>query len=285
MTDIIDKLRRYYNEDVFQIGRDKNDHYVVSRELDVPNKVSGEPERRVINCIEISIEGAAQDIIIKQILTCSPPNSTEQLGRGKDIIRRIIEFATREMPDARLVVEFDVSKISVHGTSFPLGGLKLLARGETWYNSLGFYEEKYAENTAAIEALMKPAERATFAEIERRLMELAGKPAAELSAEDKDYIRKMDTKVKNKLRTVDNALHLTANDKFSNLIYSSVRPAAAAPQAPVPVPAPSAVPAQTARKTSKKSATKTARGRTKRKRSVTPESARSRSRTRARTQV
>lgn len=229
---IIDKLRKHYSEDVFDIstfwkeehGKQKELHYVVSRELDIPNKTTGQLEHRKINCIEIYIDDSNGDIIIKQILTCSPPNSTEQLGRGKDIIRRIIGFATQEMPGSRLIVEYDVSKISIHGKSFPLGGLKLLSKGETWYNSLGFYEKNYDENSAAIRNFLKPKERADFAEIERRLMELAAKPAAELSAEDRDYINRMFTKVPNKLRTMDTKLKLTANDKYSDLVYSSTRP-------------------------------------------------------------
>jgi hypothetical protein len=43
----------------------------------------------------------------------------------------------------KLIVDYDVSKISVNGVSVWLGYIYMLSRGMSWYNSLGFLDEDF----------------------------------------------------------------------------------------------------------------------------------------------
>jgi hypothetical protein len=106
-------------------------------------------------------------------------------------VKRIIQFAVYEMPDYALIVEYDVSKITIHGFEFRLGGLKLLTTGKTWYNSLGFYENEYKRNTDLVDEYIhrpiKPKAKITiiikehFSGILAKLIELSKIPKDELT--------------------------------------------------------------------------------------------------------
>ena len=223
---ILELLRKYYHESVFDIEYDQeHKYYVVSRNLIIPHFQTGEPEDRKINCIEIFMDDDKNEILIKSILTCSVETSAESIGKGRDIIRRIVQFATNEYPSYKLIVEYDVSRITIHGSTFPLGGIKLLTTGQTWYNSLGFYEKGYEENTQNVKQYTEEYQdkrkkitvKQFFTEIWSKIMDLSKKK--DLTEEEMDYIKKMNTKIKNKVKSMDNELHLHAKDKYSNLVF------------------------------------------------------------------
>ena len=56
-----------------------------------------------------------------------------------------------------------------------------------------------------------------FTEIWSKIMDLSKKK--DLTEEEMDYIKKMNTKIKNKVKSMDNELHLHAKDKYSNLVF------------------------------------------------------------------
>jgi len=85
----------------------------------------------------------------------------EKSGKGSHTVQLLVGFATylRDKPgfeNTELIIDVDTSKIYFDGFdekkssstefSFPLSILYLLTQGETWYNSLGFYENNYEEN-------------------------------------------------------------------------------------------------------------------------------------------
>ena len=57
----------------------------------IPNKETREPEERDIHCIEFALDHPKKELIIKLILNCSI--GLESLGRGKDIVDKIIAFS------------------------------------------------------------------------------------------------------------------------------------------------------------------------------------------------
>ena len=144
-TIILPKIRRYFPEPVFEIVYDTSkNQYVISRTMVVTNKKTHEIEEKNIHCLEFGLED--HEVVIKLILNCSI--DLEFLGRGKDIIERIIRFS--KSIGYATKIEYDVSKISVHGIEFSLRKLRLLATGQTWYQSLGFHEAGYDKNHECI---------------------------------------------------------------------------------------------------------------------------------------
>ena len=125
----------YFPEPVFDIeyNTDTN-RIIVSRDM-----LMKQSEQRRLACLELEIKD--KKIIVKSVLGCSM--NAEYMGRGKDLLQRAIMFAQNQ--DMDLIIEFDVSMISIHQYSFSLRHLKLLSSGMTWYNSLGFFENTHDE--------------------------------------------------------------------------------------------------------------------------------------------
>ena len=145
--EIITKLREHFPESVFHVYYDKEKElFLVTRDMVITNKETREVEEKNIHCLEFTIDEENREVVIKLLLNCSI--DLEYLGRGKDIIDRIIKFSKVVGYNTR--IEYDVSKISVHGVAFSLRELKLLSSGKTWYQSLGFYENNYVKNKACI---------------------------------------------------------------------------------------------------------------------------------------
>jgi hypothetical protein len=151
------------------------------------------------------------------------------MGQGKDIVKRLIAF-TKNLPHPyTLIIEYDVSRITIHHKVFPLYAMKLLTTGQSWYNSLGFYEDQYERNSECIKTYIekpqagsgKPPKtvRQYFTEVVARLMELSKKPTDELSQDEILYISQMHTKITNKYKDLEKTCHLTANNKLSELVY------------------------------------------------------------------
>ena len=97
-----------------------------------------------IECVEIDIHDEDRRIMVKSIFRCS--DNSDIVGSGKYIIAKLIELS--ENLDYALVIEYDVSRIFANIFDkekfiIPLGKLRLLSTGKTWYNSMGFYEKCY----------------------------------------------------------------------------------------------------------------------------------------------
>ena len=103
-------------------------------------------------CAYVQYRPSDKVIIIEEIARCSSDILPEQ-GSGTDIVMKLISVAQafkRELEpgsNLSLIIESDQSKLTIKGVKFDLAGLYLLATGETWYNSLGFREEAYDDNT------------------------------------------------------------------------------------------------------------------------------------------
>ena len=120
-------------------------------------------------CLEFSMHKINEiyEIHIDYLDNCKPPDMdvSSTLGSGSHTMRLLIDFA-RELrkiegcENTKLVVKIDASKLYIHNTGFPLNTLFILTRGESWYNSLGFREEKYDDNlTKANQYLNSPMEK------------------------------------------------------------------------------------------------------------------------------
>ena len=106
-----------------------------------------------INCVEFTIDDAKRQIVIKSIFRCAQNNETT-IGSGKYIVERLV--ALSKSKQYALIVEYDVSRIVVPpevmpNTVVPLRFLFVLSKGKSWYNSLGFYEKDYEENSRVIQ--------------------------------------------------------------------------------------------------------------------------------------
>lgn len=232
MSDIIlSNLRKHFPESVFQLiykeaEGEEPAKYIVIRNMPVTNKKTKEVENREIHCIEFSLENNV--VIIKLILNCSI--DLEFLGRGKDIVDRIIQFSKSFGYSTK--IEYDVSKISVHGIEFSLRKLKLLATGQTWYQSLGFYEEEYEENHRCIQEYIhkKPVNMKTilgkkmdtikehYSEIMKEIQAYSKKDL--LTNEEISKLKSVSLNINNKFRDMEKKCPNTYKN-FSDLYYKS----------------------------------------------------------------
>jgi hypothetical protein len=98
---------------------------------------------------------ADTEIHVDQLNNCRPEDATGNTGSGTHTMQLLVEFTRtlRKMPgfeNTQLIVKIDASRIEFkyadHKFNFPLNILYVLTRGESWYNSLGFYETAYEEN-------------------------------------------------------------------------------------------------------------------------------------------
>ena len=127
----------FFPESMFDLLYEDQDHrLVVQRTMIIPHKITKQPEERRLECLDLEIK--YPDILVKSVLGCSVDD--QHIGRGKDLLHRAVLFA--QAMEMNLVIEWDVSTISVHQHTFSLRNLKLLSTGKTWYNSLGFFEKE-----------------------------------------------------------------------------------------------------------------------------------------------
>lgn len=106
-------------------------------------------------CAYVQYSSYEKAIHIEEITRCAGEILPEQ-GTGTDIVKKIIEvgevFSRRLEPGTNLsiIIGSDQSKLTVKGVTFDLSWLYIFATGESWYNSLGFKEEAYDENTEIV---------------------------------------------------------------------------------------------------------------------------------------
>uniref|UniRef100_A0A6C0I148 Uncharacterized protein n=1 Tax=viral metagenome TaxID=1070528 RepID=A0A6C0I148_9ZZZZ len=129
-----------------------------------------------LRCMEFSIHfRRTPEIQIDYLDNCKSELSESRKGTGTNTMQLIIQFA-RNMrriegfEETQLLVKTDASrlKFNIEGKekTLPLHTLFTLTRGETWYNSLGFYERGYEINRELAERYinseiptMQPAKR------------------------------------------------------------------------------------------------------------------------------
>lgn len=100
-----------------------------------------------INCAEFQINDNDKVIVIKSIYRCA--KGSESVGTGKYIVDKLVALSKEK--GYELEVEVDVSRLVVPpeimpNTTIPLKNLYVLSKGQSWYNSMGFYESNYASN-------------------------------------------------------------------------------------------------------------------------------------------
>ena len=113
-------------------------------------------------CVQFSIHmGSPPEIHIDYLDNCTPLDAVGKLGTGSHTIQLLVEF-TRALRseiagfrDTQLIIKVDASRLYIHSKPFSLSTLYILTRGESWYNSLGFYENGYEINRAAAEEYIK----------------------------------------------------------------------------------------------------------------------------------
>jgi len=109
-----------------------------------------------MRCMELSIHfRRTPEIQIDYLDNCKSDDSESKKGTGTNTMQLIIEFA-RSMrridgfEETQLLVKTDASTLKFDigdkEISLPLHTLFTLTRGQTWYNSLGFFENGYEIN-------------------------------------------------------------------------------------------------------------------------------------------
>lgn len=131
-------------------------------------------------CANINYSSSDKIIHIEGIKRCSGEILPDQ-GTGSDIVKQLIkvgeEFRMFLKPGTKLIlmIDSDQSKITVKGVTFELYWLYIFATGQSWYNSLGFEEDEYADNTEFITEFIdnregnNPSVREEFEKIKRDL--------------------------------------------------------------------------------------------------------------------
>ena len=108
-------------------------------------------------CLNLLIEPKGEKtFIVVDILKKCNINDTN-IGSGSYNMRQLKLFAEKN-PQYVIQVEDDSSEITIIADSkeciFSLKMLYIMTRGETWYNSLGFHEEDYEENTRVLKTFI-----------------------------------------------------------------------------------------------------------------------------------
>jgi hypothetical protein len=113
-------------------------------------------------CVQFSIHmSSPPEIHIDYLDNCTPLDAVGKLGTGSHTIQLLVDF-TRALrseiagfEETKLIVKIDASRLYIHSKSFPLGTLFILTRGQSWYNSLGFYENGYEINERVAQEYIK----------------------------------------------------------------------------------------------------------------------------------
>ena len=104
------------------------------------------------SCAYVKYIASEKTIHIEELLRCTGEIFPEQ-GTGTDIVKKLVavgdNFRHHLAPGTKLtiMVDSDQSKLYVKKVEFDLNWLYIFATGETWYNSLGFEEDEYTDNT------------------------------------------------------------------------------------------------------------------------------------------
>jgi hypothetical protein len=104
------------------------------------------------SCAYVKYIASEKTIHIEELMRCTGVILPEQ-GTGTDIVKKLLavgdKFRHHLAPGTKLtiMVDSDQSKLYVKKVEFDLNWLYIFATGETWYNSLGFEEDEYRDNT------------------------------------------------------------------------------------------------------------------------------------------
>jgi hypothetical protein len=126
-----------------EIEEECEDYYVF---INIWNKITQK------SCAYVKYIASEKTIHIEELLRCTGIILPEQ-GTGTDIVKKLLavgdKFRHHLAPGTKLtiMVDSDQSKLYVKKVEFDLNWLYIFATGETWYNSLGFEEDEYRDNT------------------------------------------------------------------------------------------------------------------------------------------
>jgi hypothetical protein len=155
--DVESILEKYFTKERFEI-------FLSSKRIRISNKSLNK------TCLLLSIEpvGEKTFIIVDNLYKC---NIIDDLfiGSGNYNMRQL-KLLADENRKYVIEVEEDVSEITIVAGSrnciFSLKMMYIMTRGETWYNSLGFYEEDYEENTRILNAFISKPIQELLIELE-----------------------------------------------------------------------------------------------------------------------
>lgn len=181
-------------------------------------------------CAYVQYRPSDKVIIIEEIARCSSDILPEQ-GSGTDIVMKLISVAQafkRELEpgtNLSLIIESDQSKLTIKGIPFDLAQLYLLATGETWYNSLGFREKAYDNNTEFMTEFINKKDGSTtirekFQKIKRDLRDpdISIDTVQRYKQELDEMISKLNTSVSEATRD-GRLIPGQFRNKFSNIKY------------------------------------------------------------------
>jgi hypothetical protein len=134
-------LNHFFPEDKFII---EYDDYLVKI------KTKGEPEDK--DCVWLRVQH--KDLHIHQLWRCGIA--------GNDTLKKIEEIA--RLVGCTKISLYDLSRITICGDTFDMAVLKILTRGESWYNSLGYKSENYDSEKNNNEVVIKKTLNETFSD-------------------------------------------------------------------------------------------------------------------------
>jgi hypothetical protein len=118
---IISQIRRIFNEETFNVDIIENDSNIQFFGKDKNNKI----------CINLTIDLDEKKIYINELERCNA-------GKGPLLLDKVDELARMIQGITSIELE-DKSILPICGVNINLAILKILTKGESWYNSKGYY--------------------------------------------------------------------------------------------------------------------------------------------------
>jgi hypothetical protein len=133
--EIMEDLKKVFTPDKFIITRN-NENYFISTNTTTPQ----------VQCLKLRFR--PNNVEIDKLDKCGI--------QGSESIK-MVEEALKTIPSIKEIKLTDASTISVCGQSIKMSCLKILSKGESWYNSLGYYSESGKwEKEVNAEIIAKP---------------------------------------------------------------------------------------------------------------------------------
>ena len=130
----ISTLEQVFPEDQFRITN-VDDFYTL---------ITTKGERKDEECAKMDMNGQ-DELEIYMLSRCGIS--------GSETLKKIEEYASRK--GIKRIKLFDASEITICGKPFNLAILKILTKGESWYNSLGYRSIRYEMEKLNNEWLIK----------------------------------------------------------------------------------------------------------------------------------
>jgi hypothetical protein len=142
-------LNQVFPEDQFIVEYDDSSSF--TDYLEIKTKMGSDDERCALVTINKKCPG---EMYISHLDKCGIS--------GSETLKKIEEFAM--LAGFKKINLYDASRITICGYSVDLAKLKILTKGESWYNSLGYKSENYDNEKKNNEAVIKKTLKEIFSD-------------------------------------------------------------------------------------------------------------------------